>query len=363
MLFWGAFLVPVAHADTTLAPVIVSQEIDSVLSAQSTPGEWYQELTPTNAVASTSAGVSGHIDSAMAHVFVYNNGVSPLNLDGLGFGVFTDAGGCVFYPQGLGQLPPGSSFDDTVLYDVPDVGNGSNCDIFPNERVVIQLTTVGSGLLSVYGSPGNEGYWHASTDWTDFTPNASRGTADNNVENIFFRLNGPGVVIGPSIGSTGLGTSTVQAYCAANNVSDGSFFGDLSNGVSYAMCAAFATLFVPSQTVLNNFSSMANTAKSKVPFSYYTDFSTALTAQSASSTANFSVLSLDLRGTGVASTSPWRTVLPSSFSYLSSTTITTYVPSPLYSLLFLLMRSAIWIAVLFHVYHRLVPRHATHASS
>jgi len=61
----------------------------------------------------------------------------------------------------------------------------------------------------------------------------------------------------------------------------------------------------------------------------------------------------------VGSTTPWGTVLPSSFTYLASSTISTYVPTPLYNTLFFLMRSAIWIMVLFHIYHRIRPKHAT----
>jgi len=158
---------------------------------------------------------------------------------------------------------------------------------------------------------------------------------------------------------SGISTSTIQAFCAGSYATSTGFFSDIANGVTYGACTAFAFLFVPNQDTLQQFSNLGSTTQGKIPFSYYQDFAGILNGSAASSSNNFTALSVDLRSTGVGSTSAWSTVLPSSFAYLSSTTITTYVSPTLYDLMFLLMRSAIWLAVLFHIYHRLVPKLAT----
>jgi len=158
-----------------------------------------------------------------------------------------------------------------------------------------------------------------------------------------------------------VGTSTVAELCSRNVGTSTSFLDSAGASFSNGLCNVGVFLFVPSQEVLDGFGNLASSTQSKIPFSYYYDFRNILSGSAATSTSNFSVLAVDLRATGVGSTSPWATVLPSSFNYLSSTTITAYVSPTLYDLLFLLMRSAIWIAVLFHIYHRIIPRHVTHA--
>jgi len=159
---------------------------------------------------------------------------------------------------------------------------------------------------------------------------------------------------------SGVSTSSIQAFCNGTYATSTGFFSDIANGVTYGACTAFAFLFVPNQDTLQSFSNLGSTTQNKIPFSYYYDFEAILNGSAASSSTNFNALSTDLRATGVGSSTVFANVLPSSFTWLSTTTISTYVNPTLYALLFLLMRSAIWIAVLFHIYHRLVPKRATH---
>jgi len=172
----------------------------------------------------------------------------------------------------------------------------------------------------------------------------------------YFTIVADGFQITPTASSSGLFLSGAQEFCNSqfgSSTSIGSYVGQ-------GICIGFGYLLVPTAESVQQFTQISSVLAQVVPFSYFYDVSDIFNSSTASSSVNFTPLTLNLRGTGVGSTTAWASVLPSSFSYLSSTTITTYVPGTLYDLLFLLMRSAIWIAVLFHLYHRLVPKHVTH---
>lgn len=171
----------------------------------------------------------------------------------------------------------------------------------------------------------------------------------------YFVMAGEVGTLVPEITSSQFDLSGAFTFCNDLFASSTGIGATIMNG----LCVVGGYLFIPSYSSIQGFSDLLSVSEDKIPFSYYYDFADILNGSSASSSSNFTALSLDLRGTGVGSTSPWANVLPSSFAYLSSTTITTYVNPTLYDLLFLLMRSAIWIAVLFHIYHRLVPKRAT----
>lgn len=197
---------------------------------------------------------------------------------------------------------------------------------------------------------GFQPYWEISDATGLFDGPAPAATSSSQVN----------IGISPTVQAIGVATTTAAALCTSQNATSTGILDTITNGFGVAMCYAGTLLFVPSQNSVQQFSTLSSSTQSKIPFSYYYDFANILGGSSASSTGNFSVLSVDLRSTGVGSTSPWATVLPTSFTYLASSTIGTYIPKGLYDVLFLLMRSAIWIVVLFHIYHRLRPKHATH---
>jgi hypothetical protein len=156
--------------------------------------------------------------------------------------------------------------------------------------------------------------------------------------------------------SIGISTSTTAVFC------DGTYPGSgIGDTIANAMCTVTGFLFVPSTNVLNSYQTLQTSVSNKIPFSYFFDFGSVLNVQTASSTANFGGFSIDLASTGVGSTSPLGlvTIFPGNVQLLSTTTIMRYVPQSLYDTLFLMARSAIWIAVLFHIYRRIRPKNAT----
>jgi len=165
----------------------------------------------------------------------------------------------------------------------------------------------------------------------------------------------PGI---PGYTDVGISTTSQQVYCNANFSTSTGLLDSLGQSISLGICNVGVFLFVPSQNALNSFAMLASTTQTKIPFSYYYNVKTIL--QSATSTSgNFTAMHLNLGGaTGVGSTSPFGAVLNQDFQLLSTSTISTYISPSTYSLLMDLARYAIWIAVMFHLYRRIVPKHA-----
>lgn len=160
-------------------------------------------------------------------------------------------------------------------------------------------------------------------------------------------------------------TTTVQQSCGSNLATSSGLVDSVGAAVSYGACVAGTFLFVPSQDSLESFRGIPSVLPTIIPFSYFYDFQDIINGENASSSTNFQPLSVNLASTGVGSTSPYGQILniggSSTFAYLSTTTIMTYVSQSLYDTLFLLMRSAIWVVVALHIFRRLRPGHVTHA--
>jgi len=157
-------------------------------------------------------------------------------------------------------------------------------------------------------------------------------------------------------------TTTVQQTCGSNLATSSGLVDSVGSAVSYGFCVAGTFLFVPSQDSLQSYNGISTVLPTIIPFSYFYDFSNIINGEQASTSVNFTPLGVDLAATGVASTSPYKSILQAvPTTYLSTTTIMTYVPQSLYDTLFLLMRSAIWITLALHIFNRLRPHHITHA--
>jgi len=162
----------------------------------------------------------------------------------------------------------------------------------------------------------------------------------------------------PGYTDVGIDVTAQQTYCNANFSTSTSLLEGVGSSIALGFCNVGVFLFIPSSGALNAFSALASTTQTKIPFSYYYNVKTIL--ESATSTSgNFTAMSLNLGGaTGVGSTSPFAGVLNQDFQLLSTSTISTYISPSTYSLLMDLARYAIWIAVMFHLYRRIVPKHA-----
>jgi hypothetical protein len=215
-----------------------------------------------------------------------------------------------------------------------------------------------NGLLAVLGTsaiPGSRLYYGAVGG------GGSIGTSTNS--SVYYQLFTGSTAtqyFTPSPTFAGYATTTTAVLCDSVATTSTSWIDATGASISNGLCRVGAFLFVPNQNTLDQWNSLASTTASKIPFSYFYDVQGYFSGSSASSTANFQNFSLNLSSTGVGSTSALA-ILPQvgNLDLLSTTTITQYMPPGLYDTLFLLMRSAIWIAVMFHFYHRIRPKHAT----
>lgn len=343
VLIWGAFSIPYAHAGT-----IQSQLLNDVRYDLDYPGSYGYFLQPLGYLSGNFSGVQlwvSFINTVFDSQVVLREYPSEAEfIENGNWGTNTQV-----------SMSSGDPLTDPSGFAVYDM---SNYTLDPTKFYVIEFSVVtdpgpaskyilgtGSGF---FGLPLLHGY-----------PDQATSTEQSMYFQVFDSA-GPTQYFTPDPTYSGLATSSVATMCDNSFATTSGFLDSVGASISNGLCRVGAFLFVPSGSVLSQYASFPDTLGNKVPFSYYYDLETAFSSSSASSTGNFTAMSVDLRGTGVGSTSSWGNVLPSSFSYLSSTTIMTYVSPTMYALLFFMMRSAIWIAVLFHVYRRLVPHHVTH---
>lgn len=210
---------------------------------------------------------------------------------------------------------------------------------------ILKGTTISSGGFYLYRS---------------YPPNTATTT-----NSLYFQLyqNLPDQYFTPDPNFSGFATSTVAETCDDSFSTTTGFLDSVGASISNGFCRVGAFLFVPNANIITQYANLPASLNTKIPFSYYYDFKAILDGSSASSSSNFTPLAINLGATGVGSSSAYAPVLSGlgNFGFLSTTTIMTYISQSTYDLLFLLMRSAIWIAVLFHIYRRFVPKHVTHA--
>jgi len=161
----------------------------------------------------------------------------------------------------------------------------------------------------------------------------------------------PGV---PGFTDVGIATSSQQIYCSKSFSTSTGFLDSAGASLSTGLCNVTVFLFVPSANALSNFQSLASTTRAKIPFSYYYDVRGILLGQSASSSQNLPTYSINLGSVDFGSTSGLA-ILPTRFEFFSTTTINKYLPTGMHDLLYNLMIYAIWIEVMFLLYHRIVP--------
>lgn len=164
-----------------------------------------------------------------------------------------------------------------------------------------------------------------------------------------------GIPYSPVIQDIGIATTTAAAFCQQNNATSTGFLTDVTNGFGTAICYSFAFLFVPSQNALSQFSALASTTQSKIPFSYFFGLKDIYTSLTASSSVNLPTYSIDLPAFGT--TTPLGNILPDNITFLSTSTIDTYYPTATREAFLFLGSSAIWLGLGFILYRRVVPHH------
>jgi hypothetical protein len=165
----------------------------------------------------------------------------------------------------------------------------------------------------------------------------------------------PGI---PGFTDSGIATTSLQVYCNSNFSTSSGLLDNVGKSVSLGICNVSVFLFVPSQGAISQWQGLATTTRNKIPFSYYYDFRDIVNGSSASSSVNFSPFSIDFSSVDFSSSTSIGSLLPGRVDFLSTTTINRYLPTGMHDTIFVLMRSAIWIGVLFMFYRRIVPEKA-----
>jgi len=154
-------------------------------------------------------------------------------------------------------------------------------------------------------------------------------------------------------------TTTTNDFCNQQMpYDDSSIISATLTAVPNGLCRVAAFLVVPSQNSLSQFSLLASSTTEKIPFSYYYDFADIVGGQATSTSQNMQNFAMNLSLLDFASSTAMGPILPSSLSFLSSTTIGQYMSPTMHDIIYNLMIFAIWGEVLFLLYHKIIPAKA-----
>jgi len=156
----------------------------------------------------------------------------------------------------------------------------------------------------------------------------------------------PGI---PGYTDYGISTTSQQVYCYGNFSTSSGLLDNVGQSLSLGICNVAVFLFIPSNTALAQFSSLASTTQSRAPFSYFFDLYNAFNSLVASSSTNVPTYTAGLGSLGIGATSSIGNILPN-LTLLSTSTINQYLPAGIYDALMLLARSSLWVALGFVLY-------------
>jgi hypothetical protein len=155
-------------------------------------------------------------------------------------------------------------------------------------------------------------------------------------------------------------TSTLATYCQNNfATTTNGIFSQLTADIQLGLCNVGTFLFVPSQNTLQNFSNLQSNVTKKIPFSYYYEIRNIVASSTATTTTNMQSFAIDLNQLNFASSTAMGNILPTvNFDFLSKETIDHFLPTGMHDLLYNLMQFAIWIELMWLLYHKVVPTKA-----
>lgn len=142
--------------------------------------------------------------------------------------------------------------------------------------------------------------------------------------------------------SSGLWDS-LSVASSTQNCSDGNLF-------TSALCTVGGYFFIPNTAILDQVVGLPDQASGKFPFSWFTATVHSFSTLSASSTGNMGLLVIDLSAMDPASSTAFGPILPHNFSFLSTTTLTKFIPMSTINLWLFMESSALWIIFLYHQY-------------
>lgn len=161
----------------------------------------------------------------------------------------------------------------------------------------------------------------------------------------------------PGFTDVGISTTSQQQYCYGNFGTSTGLLDSVGQSISLGLCNAAVFLFIPSSNAIGQFYNLASTTTGKIPFSYVFDIRNVFAAMSASSTSNF--FSVALAFPDITSSTPIGTIIPTTITFLSTSTISTYIPDSVRLTFLNFQRMFLWLAFGFMIYRRVVPPRAT----
>jgi len=161
-------------------------------------------------------------------------------------------------------------------------------------------------------------------------------------------------VVSPIPTLSSFASSSIASNC---NQTGSGFFGSAAADFANGLCVAGAFLFGLPQDVVNQFATIPDTLKQKIPFSYVYEIYGIFSGLTASSTSNLAELVINFPAIG--STTPMGALVPARIVVLSTTTISTYLPDTRRQNLLDMQRVALWVGLAYMFYRRVVPHKAT----
>lgn len=263
-----------------------------------------------------------------------------------GTNAWTTAGGDVTSSySGWANLPTGMSADQDFILPLTATSVQNYLDGAPNYgyRLFLSSESVDQRdwksreaashqpvLLVNYNVPG--------------TPNSFTETSQFNLDNTFHttKIDLQSLLPGSSTGTT-------KDFCASLASTSTNIISQFGSDVGWGICTAGVFLFVPSSPSLENFSKLQTLTSTRFPFSYFAGMQETWAGLSASSTDNAPEMTMNLHDVGFGSSTRMGNILPN-FTYMSTSTIGTYLSNTNLGTLKFLAGLSILLGLLFNIY-------------
>jgi len=123
-----------------------------------------------------------------------------------------------------------------------------------------------------------------------------------------------------------------------------------SDWIQNEVCTIGTYLFVPNPNTVQPLVELPSTLALKFPFSWVYGIQTTIGSLSASTTANFTSLSIGLGDLGIGSTTPMGNILPN-FDAFSTTTLMEFMPVGVWDTGQLLISISLWLGLVYFIFH------------
>lgn len=324
-VIWGAFFVPYAYAVT-----VYQQFSDSSISLELPPG----------GVILASFTVSNSYDPVPAELQLVAN--VPVGT-GCVLNLFT-----VYVSTSTTFSALGS---DRIVDFRPRNSPDGGCIPDDAQDHFSVATTTSTGYSGVTYEPGQTYYiWGQSAVADIFvTTNLSQDFYYGYLTAGGFNVTLPILPGLPGYTDYGIATTSQQVYCYGNFSTSTGLLDSIGQSISLGICNVGVFLFVPSNSVVNNFFLTASSSAERIPISYFYDFRNAIISQVATTAATVPTYSVNLQALGLGSSTPLGNVLPA-LTILSTSTIDTFLPAGMRTTLINLASYAIWVFTAFTLY-------------